>query len=138
MPIRIQPNVVYGTFKARQRKWRVDETGEKYIKDEKGELIPDGWSYYTMHMVWANCLCAIIYKYRDKETGEKMYHFNYEFFADAAHARRCFKGGWGQNIVSARFNIATKEGLQLAKLFIEGGIKVTPYSKPLKKKGKKK
>jgi hypothetical protein len=62
-----------------------------------------------------------------------MYTFNYEFFNDAAHARRCFKGGWGKNIVSARFNIATKEGLQLAKLFIEGGIKVTPYNKPLKK-----
>jgi hypothetical protein len=137
MPIRILPNVVYGTFKARQRKYKVDESGEHYVKDENGNRIPDGWEYYTMHAVWANCLCAFIYKYRDKETGEKMYTFNYEFFNDAAHARRCFKGGWGENIVSARFNIATKEGLQLAKLFIEGGIKVTPYNKPLKK-GKKK
>lgn len=89
-----------------------------------------------MHAVCANCLCAFIYKYRDKETGEKKYHFDYNFFVDEAHARRCFKGGWGQNIVSSRFNIATKEGLKLAKLFVEGGIKVTPYNKPIKKKGK--
>lgn len=136
MPIRLNPQHVYGTFKARRRKFKVDETGTKYIKDENGQFIPDGWEYYTMHAVWANCLCAFVYKYRDKETGEKMYQFNYEFFSDAAHARRCFKGGWGENIVSARFNIATKEGLQLAKLFLEGGIKVTPYKKPIKKKGK--
>ena len=136
MPIRIQPNVVYGTYKVRQHKWKVGEDG-RLLTDEQGNYIHDGWEYYTTHAVWANCLCAFIYKYRDKETGEKMYQFNYNFFVDSAHARRCFKGGWGQNIVSARFNIATKEGLQLAKLFIEGGIKVTPYSKPLKK-GKKK
>ena len=137
MPIRINSQIVYGTYKARQRKYKLDETGEHYACNDKGERIPDGWEYYTMHAVWANCLCAFVYKYRDKETGEKMYKFNYEFFSDAAHARRCFKGGWGENIISARFNIATKEGLQLAKLFIEGGIKVTPYNKPLKK-GKKK
>ena len=136
MAIRLNSQVVYGTYKARQRKYKVDDDG-KYVKDENNQLIPDGWQYYTMHAVWANCLCAFVYKSRDKETGEKMYQFNYEFFADAAHAKRCFKGGWGENIVSARFNIATKEGLQLAKLFIEGGIKVTPYNKPLKK-GKKK
>ena len=136
MPIRINSQVVYGTYKARQRKYKVGEDG-KYITDENNQLIPDGWEYYTMHAVWANCLCAFVYKYRDKETGEKMYQFNYEFFVDAAHARRCFKGDYGKNIVSARFNIATKEGLQLAKLFIEGGIKVTPYNKPIKK-GKKK
>lgn len=135
MAIRINSTIVYGTYKARQRKYKVGEDG-KYIRDENNQLIHDGWEYYTMHAVWANCLCAFIYKYRDKETGEKMYSFNYNFFADAAHAKRCFKGGWGENIVSARFNIATKEGLQLAKLFIEGGIKVTPYNKPLKKKGK--
>lgn len=135
MPIRIKPQVVYGTFKARHREFKRDENSE-YLRDENNQLIPDGWSYYTMHAVWANCLCAFIYKYRDKETGEKMYQFNYEFFNDAAHARRCFKGGWGENIVSARFNIATKKGLQLAKLFLEGGIKVTPYKKPIKKKGK--
>lgn len=134
MPIRIQPNVVYGTFKSRCPHWKTTEDGKAYLKDENGNHIQDGWDYYTYHMVWANCLCAIIYKYKDKETGEKMYTFNYEFFNDASHARRCFKGGWGENIVSARFNIATKEGLQLAKLFVEGGIKVTPYSKPLKKK----
>jgi len=135
MAIRINSTIVYGTYKARRRKFKTDETG-KYIKDENGEFVPDGWEYYTMHAVWANCLCAFIYKYRDKETGEKMYQFNYEFFGDVAHARRCFKNGYGQNIVSARFNIATKEGLQLAKLFLEGGIKVTPYNKPLKKKVK--
>ena len=137
MAIRINSTIVYGTYKARRRKYKVDESGEHYVKDDNNQLIPDGWQYYTMHAVWANCLCAFIYKYRDKETGEKMYQFNYEFFVDAAHARRCFKGDYGKNIVSARFNIATKEGLQLAKLFIEGGIKVTPYNKPLKK-GKKK
>ena len=136
MPIRINSQVVYGTFKARQRKWKVDETGNAYVRDENGDLIPDGWKYYTMHAVWANCLCAFVYKYKDKETGEKKYQFNYEFFADAAHAKRCFKNDWGQNIVSARFNIATKEGLQLAKLFVEGGIKVTPYNKPLKQSKK--
>ena len=137
MPIRIQPNVVYGTFKARQPHWLRNGEGTEYIRTKDGKLIQHGWEYYTMHAVWANCLCAFVYKYRDKETGERMYQFNYEFFADAAHARRCFKGDYGKNIVSARFNIATKEGLQLAKLFIEGGIKVTPYNKPLKK-GKKK
>ena len=137
MPIRINSQIVYGTYKARQRKYKLDETGEHYALNEKGERIEDGWEYYTMHVVWANCLCAFVYKYRDKETGERMYQFNYEFFADAAHARRCFKGDYGKNIVSARFNIAMKEGLQLAKIFLEAGIKVTPYSKPLTK-GKKK
>ena len=136
MAIRLNPQLVYGTYKTRQRKYKVGEDG-KYIRDENNQLIPDGWEYYTMHAVWANCLCAFVYKYRDKETGEKMYRFDYEFFLDAPHARRCFKGDYGKNIVSARFNIATKEGLQLAKLFVEGGIKVTPYNKPLKK-GKKK
>lgn len=136
MPIRINSQVVYGTYRARQRKFKLDESGEHYVKDENGNPIPDGWEYYTMHAVWANCLCAFVYKYKN-EKGERMYKFNYNFFVDAAHARRCLKDGWGENIVSARFNIATKEGLQLAKLFIEGGIKVTPYSKPLTK-GKKK
>lgn len=136
MPIRINSQVVYGTFKARQRKYKVDETGEHYVLDENNQRIPDGWRYYTMHAVWANCLCAFVYKYRDQETGERMYQFNYEFFSDKEHAKRCFKAGWGENIVSARFNIATKEGLQLAKLFVEGGIKVTPYNKPLKLKKK--
>ena len=135
MPIRIQPNVVYGTFRTRQRKYKADETGTKYARDENGELIPDGWQYYTMHMVWANCLCAIIYKYKD-ENGERMYKFNYEFFVDAAHAKRCFKAGWGKNITSARINIGTPEGRQLATLFVQGGVRVTPYNKPPKKKKK--
>jgi hypothetical protein len=137
MPIRVNTTIVYGTYKARQRKFKVDESGEHYVKDENGNLIPDGWEYYTMHAVWANCLCAFVYKYRDKETGKKMYQFNYNFFVDAAHAKRCFESGWGENIVSARFNIAMPEGRKLAKLFVENGIKVTPYNKP-PKKGKKK
>lgn len=136
MPIRINSTIVYGTYKVRQRKYKVDESGEHYAKDENNQLIPDGWEYYTMHSVWANCLCAFVYKYKN-EKGEKMYRFDYAFFNDAEHARRCFKGGWGEDIVSARFNIATKEGRTLAKLFVEAGIKVTPYNKPLKK-GKKK
>lgn len=131
MPIRINPNVVYGTFRTRQRKFKVSEDGAHYVKDENGHLIPYGWEHYTMHAVWANCLCAFIYKYKN-EKGEKMYRFDYSFFNDLSHARRCFKGGWGDNIVSARFNVATPEGRKLAALFVQNGIKVTPYSKPLK------
>lgn len=130
--IRLQPKMVYGTYKVRQPKYKVAEDG-KLAKDENGNYIREGWEYYTMHAVWANCLCAFIYKYKDAETGERMYTFNYNLFTDTAHAKRCIKHGWCNDIVSARFNIATKEGLQLAKLFIEGGVKVTPYKKPLKK-----
>ena len=58
MAIRLNPQLVYGTYKTRQRKYKVGEDG-KYIKDENNQLIPDGWQYYTMHAVWANCLCAL-------------------------------------------------------------------------------
>lgn len=138
--IRLNSQIVYGTFKRRQHKWKLAEDGKHLAKDENGHYIHDGWEYYTYHCVWANALCAIIYKYKDPETGEKMYRFNYEFFNDAEHARRCFKGGWHKDsgIVSARFNIATPEGRKLAAIFVQGGVKVTPYYKPLLKKGSKK
>lgn len=56
--------------------------GEITIRGRKG------FKNYKVNLYHANCLCAMIYEYKDKETKEKMYQF-YGFFNDEQHAKRC-------------------------------------------------
>lgn len=44
--------------------------------------------HFKLNVYQANCVCALIYEWKDKDTGEDMYQFN-GFFADFGHLRRC-------------------------------------------------
>lgn len=91
---------------------------------------------YTLNLYGSNCLAAIIYDFKDEETGKDMYQFN-SFWNDAQHLKNCLgltKGyndlyGYEDNKLELiRLNTYyEKDALTIAKLFSKAGYKVELY-----------
>ena len=104
----------------------------------------DGKVYkYKINMYSANCLCALIYdfKEKDQETGKmkNMYQF-YTYFGDIKHLKRClgltkeYEDNLCSDFKKVRINTyycgkGHKDLLQMAMLFTQVGVKVELYYK---------
>ena len=117
--------------------------GTIYCKNSKDQK-------YKLNMYAANCLCAILYEYKDTETKENMYQF-ITFFNDFEHLKRCiglaktqqynyetkkpesvydnlFKNEWKK----IKLNIAYKDMAKMGELLAKAGFKVELYYKEVK------
>lgn len=121
--------------------------GELTVKSLKGKNC-------KVNIYHANCVCAMIYEYKDKETNEDMYQF-YGFFSDFNHLKRCiglaptkcwdnstkknvitYDNIYKNNWVKLKLNIYYRDMLKMAELCAKAGYKVELYYKePKKKKG---
>lgn len=99
---------------------------------------------YTLNMYSGNCLAAIIYEFKDQETGKDMYQFN-TFWNDIDHLKNCL--GLSKDFKTDLYDDESnhldliklntyyeKDALNIAKLFSKAGHKVELYyEKPTKK-----
>ena len=96
---------------------------------------------FKVNLYSANCVAALIYEYKDKETGKDMYTFH-GFWNDMAHLERCLGlrkdcGGSMHNayaedhykVICIRLNTYYKEMIKVATAFAKAGIKVELYYK---------
>lgn len=97
---------------------------------------------FTLNIYCANCLGAIIYEYKDKETKQDMYSF-WGFWNDAKHLERCLglTKEYKENLYKdpcnyfAKIKLNTyfkKDALKIAELFSKAGHKVELYYKEIK------
>ena len=88
--------------------------------------LTQGENKFRVHIYHANCLCAMCEFYTN-EQGEKMVQL-VSFFADIAHAKRCFKDGlfindWDNFTFHA--NECDTEMWKFIRLLADNGKKVT-------------
>lgn len=111
-------------------------------KEKLGELHfsqkhPSGAFYkYKLTLYCGNCLAAILYEFKDKETHKNMYQFN-SFWGDKDHLKNCLGLAKGyDDLYSDETNKLTKVKLNtyykkdafiIAELFCKAGYKVELY-----------
>ena len=109
-------------------------------KHEKEEF------HYTLNLYCGNCLAAIIYEFKDQETGKDMYQFN-SFWNDKDHLKNCLglSKDFNTNIYNNEYNdnhldvirlntYYEKDAMTIAKLFVKARHKVELYYEvPVKK-----
>ena len=95
---------------------------------------------FKVNIYQANCLGALIYDFKDKETKKDMYNF-WGFWNDESHLKKClgltknYDGkkeniydGW-QKITKVVLNTYYKDYTKIASNFAKAGIKVELYYK---------
>ena len=86
----------------------------------------DGVRKFRIHICHANCLCAMMYFYKN-EDGEDMAQL-YAFFHDMPHAKRCFKddvflADWDNFVFNAKE--LNNDLWKFIRLLADNGKKVT-------------
>lgn len=110
-----------------------------YYNQEIGSInvkSSDGTKSYKLGIFGGNCLCVIVYKYKDEESGKMMAQL-INFYIDESHIKNIVKEykrlDPAENIVSVKLNTYYKQSFILAKYLAKSGHKVTLYYKEPKK-----
>ena len=110
--------------------WK-DKMGTVEYKDEDG--------VYTVSVYRGNCLCVLIYEFKEKEVEKYIFH---GFFNDLIHLKTCvgltkdyegkytniYKGVWGK----WKLNTFFKDSLQIANVLTKAGFPVELYYEEIK------
>ena len=107
-------------------------------KQKMGELTladPQGQKY-KINLYQGNCLCVLIYDFKEEKTNKAMYTF-YGFWGDTTHLKACLGlVGGKDNLYShakkIKLNTFYKDNLKIAESFAKANIKVELYYKEIK------